>query len=165
MEHGNQESRNQARITASTLVEAPSPQKIPRRTRMKITSIVPLVVNVSEKTNWFFVRVETDAGLSGLGEATLSGGWESVQHTCLQRLGVKLVGKEVEQVLPGLQVYPHSPGGLAWNSVLSAVEQALIDICARHAGVPIQSTLRRSSQRGRAARPAYPALRAGPAAS
>lgn len=106
---------------------------------MKITSIVPLVVNVSEKTNWFFVRVETDAGLSGLGEATLSGGWESVQHTCLQRLGAKLVGKEVEQELPGLQVYPHSPGGLAWNSVLSAVEQALIDICARHAGVPIHA--------------------------
>ena len=106
---------------------------------MKITSIIPLVVNVSEKTNWFFVRVETDAGISGLGEATLSGGWESVQHTCLQRLSAKLVGKEVEHELPGLQVYPHSPGGLAWNSELSAVEQALIDICARHAGVPVHA--------------------------
>jgi L-alanine-DL-glutamate epimerase-like enolase superfamily enzyme len=106
---------------------------------MKITSIIPLVVNVSEKTNWFFVQVATACGLFGVGEATLSGGWESLQHACLQRLAARLLGKEIEKELHGLQVFPHSPGGLAWNSVVSAVEQALTDICAQHAGVPIHA--------------------------
>ncbi|MBI3917178.1 MAG: mandelate racemase/muconate lactonizing enzyme family protein [Betaproteobacteria bacterium] len=106
---------------------------------MKITSVVPLLVNVSPKTNWFFLRVETDQGLEGFGEATLSRGWESVQLACLDRLRPHLLGKRIEEVLPILQVYPHSPGGLSANSVVSAVEQALVDVRAREAGVPVHA--------------------------
>src|SRR6185503_492697 len=39
--------------------------------------------------------------------------------------------------MPKLGVYPHSAGGLVWNSVLSAVEMALTDIRARERGVPV----------------------------
>ena len=106
---------------------------------MKITAISPLLVNVSAKTNWFFLQVETDAGIQGLGEATLSGSWETVQLACLERLRPHVVGKSPDVAVAALQVYPHSPGGLAANSIMSAVEIALTDIRAREAGVPVHA--------------------------
>ena len=42
-----------------------------KETRVKITSIKPLIVNANMR-NWIFVKVETDEpGLYGWGEATL----------------------------------------------------------------------------------------------
>lgn len=104
---------------------------------MKITAITSYPVNVSAKTNWLFLKVDTDSGLSGLGEATLSGGWEDVQRACVARLAAMIVGETVDAAMPILGVYPHSAGGLAWNSVLSAAEMALTDIRAREKGVPV----------------------------
>lgn len=104
---------------------------------MKIQTLTPLPVNVSEKTNWMFVKVDADNGLSGYGECTLSGGWEAVQLQCFERLSSMIVGKTVDEALPLLQVYPQSVGGLVWNSVLSATEMALTDLRAREAGVPV----------------------------
>jgi galactonate dehydratase len=45
--------------------------------------------------------------------------------------------------MPVLQVYPHSFGGLAANSVLSALELAIIDIQAQAANVPVHTLLGR----------------------
>jgi L-alanine-DL-glutamate epimerase-like enolase superfamily enzyme len=38
-----------------------------------IADVTPFVVNVSPKSNWFFIRVESDDGTTGYGEATLYG--------------------------------------------------------------------------------------------
>ena len=107
---------------------------------MKIAKIEPLFVNVSEKSNWTFFRVTTDDGLSGLGEATLQG-WESVQLACLERIAPQLIGKTFEQALPLITVYPHSFGGLAANSVMSALEMAFMDIRAQAAQLPVHALL------------------------
>jgi galactonate dehydratase len=102
---------------------------------MKIANIEFLLCNVSEKSNWSFIRVFTDDGLSGIGEATLQG-WEAVQSAYLDQLKNELTGRTPEQALPLLRVQPHSLGGLAANSVLSALEMALTDIRGKAAGVP-----------------------------
>ena len=107
---------------------------------MKIAKIEPLFVNVSEKSNWTFFRVTADEGVSGIGEATLQG-WEAVQLACLERMAPQLIGKTFEQALPLLTVYPHAFGGLAANSVLSALEMALVDIRAQAAQVPVHVLL------------------------
>jgi galactonate dehydratase len=107
---------------------------------MKITGIEPLFVNVSEKSNWSFFRVTSDEGLTGLGEATLQG-WEEVQLACLRRITPQLIGKTFDEALPVLKVYPHSFGGLAANSVLSALELAIMDIRAQAANVPVHALL------------------------
>lgn len=107
---------------------------------MKIAKIEPLFVNVSNKSNWTFFRITTDEGLSGLGEATLQG-WEAVQAACLQRILPLLIGRTFEQAQPALAVYPHAFGGLAANSVLSALEMAIMDIRAQAAGVPVHALL------------------------
>ena len=40
---------------------------------MKITDIEPVVVHVNHRGDWVFVLVHTDAGITGLGEASHSG--------------------------------------------------------------------------------------------
>ena len=107
---------------------------------MKIAQIEPLILNVSEKTNWFFVRVTGENGIAGTGEASLNG-WETVQLACLESMRSGLLGKTVDQVVPLLRVYPHSPGGLIASSIVSALEQAVTDLRARQAGVPLHALL------------------------
>ncbi len=40
---------------------------------MKITELEIIEIEASHRGNWIFVRLHTDAGLSGLGEASQSG--------------------------------------------------------------------------------------------
>ena len=107
---------------------------------MKVARIEPLVLNVSEKTNWFFIRVTTDDGCTGIGEASLNG-WETAQRAHAETLSRELLGKPVDEVMPRLRVYPHSPGGLIASSVVSALEQAMTDVRAKRAGVPVHALL------------------------
>ena len=116
---------------------------------MKIDRIEPLVLNVSAKTNWFFIRVITDNGLTGVGEASLNG-WETEQVAHLDRLKPQFTGKTVDDISPLLRVYAHSPGGLIASSIVSALEQAITDLRAKQAGVPVHALL------GKARRPSIP---------
>ena len=113
---------------------------------MKIAKIEPLVCNVSEKTNWFFVRVTDEHGTAGIGEASLNG-WEPAQLAYLESLRSGLLGKNVEQIVSLLRVYPHSPGGLIASSIASALEQAVMDLRARRAGVPVHALLGQSPRK------------------
>lgn len=107
---------------------------------MKIANIEALLVNASEKSNWSFIRITTSDGMTGIGEASLQG-WEPVQLAYLEKLKEDLLGKTLQEALPLLRVHPHSLGGLVANSVLSALEQAVTDIRAKAAGVPIHALL------------------------
>ena len=69
---------------------------------MKIQKLTPYAVNVSEKTNWFFLKIETADGLTGWGEATVSGGWEEQQILNVQRLAATIAGLTVDEALPHL---------------------------------------------------------------
>lgn len=105
-----------------------------------ITRITPFVVNLSAKSNWFFIRIDSDDGASGYGEATLYG-WEVLQLAYLEQLAPALLGRTPEQALESVRVQPASPGGLVANSVISALEQALTDVRARVAGEPLCKSL------------------------
>lgn len=107
---------------------------------MRIERLEFLVLNVSEKTNWSFIRVTAEDGTTGLGESSLNG-WEAAQKACAEELAAQLIGKSPEQIVPALSVFPHSPGGLIASSVVSAVEQAVTDLRAKRAGVPLSALL------------------------
>lgn len=113
---------------------------------MKVERIEPLVLNVSEKTNWFFMRVTADNGMTGIGEASLNG-WETAQMAHAADFGAELVGKSVEEIVPLLRVFPHSPGGLIASSVVSAIEQAVTDLRAKQAGVPVYALLGKAARK------------------
>lgn len=116
---------------------------------MRIERIEPLILNVSPKTNWFFLRMTADNGMTGIGEASLNG-WESAQLAYAADIGAQLIGKSIAEVIPLLRVYPHSPGGLIASSIVSALEQATTDLRAKQAGVPVHALL------GKAARETIP---------
>jgi len=107
---------------------------------MRIEAIEPLVFNVSEKTNWFFIRVTAENGLTGIGEASLNG-YEPAQVAFAEDVRQDWIGSTVDELLPLLKVYAHSPGGLIASSIISATEQAVTDLRAKAAGVPVYQLL------------------------
>ena len=118
---------------------------------MHIARIEHLILNVSARTNWFFVRVTTDSGLQGLGEASLNG-WEPLQQAFLQHVTPGLIGQAVADRAGLTRVFAHAPHGLVGASVLSAIEQALADLGAQRAGLPLYAWL---GARCRATIPVY----------
>lgn len=101
---------------------------------MRITNLRTTIVHVSERTNWVFVHVDTNEGLSGIGEATIGGKEPQVlQH--LEEMKSALVGRnpaDMEALCP-----PDPSWGLPEAAARSAVEQALWDLNGQALGVPV----------------------------
>jgi galactonate dehydratase len=102
-----------------------------------IASITPFVVNLSPKSNWFFVRVTNDAGVHGYGEGTLYGR-ETEQLAALESLKPIILGRPAQLVHMAM---PAGGGGLVASSVVSALEQAITDLRAREWGTPLYKEL------------------------
>jgi galactonate dehydratase len=107
---------------------------------MRIATLESIAVNVSDRTNWHFVRVRMEDGVEGLGEASLNG-HERLLDACLADLAPRLVGQPPDDAHATLATWPHAPSGLAGNAVRSAVRQAFVDARARSAGVPASELL------------------------
>ena len=106
---------------------------------MKIHSLTFHVLHVSNKTNWSFVRVDAHSGLVGWGECSLNG-WETLQREYVTQFAPAVIATDINSVVDVSNVcvlHLHSPGGLIEHSVKSASEQALLDILAQAAGVPL----------------------------
>jgi len=116
---------------------------------MRIARLESLVLHVSAKTNWTFIRVTADDGRRGHGEASING-WEPLQEAFLRHIAPRFAGQPVADAARLTRVYPAAPYGLIGASVLSAVEQALTDLLAQAAGVPVYAWL------GERAQPAIP---------
>jgi len=98
-----------------------------------IARIETHVFNVSAKTNWVFISVTSTDGRTGWGEASLIG-WEPMLLTASQALALDWQGRPLADAQAGLRVSPQSPGGLVFNTVVSAVQQALA--CLLDGSVP-----------------------------
>ena len=98
-----------------------------------IARIESHLFHVSAKTNWVFISVTSTDGRTGWGEASLIG-WEPLLVTATREIAVKWEGRSLLDAQVGLKVSPNSPGGLVFNSVLSAVQQALA--CLLDGSVP-----------------------------
>jgi galactonate dehydratase len=104
---------------------------------MRITRVACRRVDVTRRGGWLFVAVETDSGLSGLGEASHGGDDGAVAETIERRLAPWLLGKDPLEVEPFLQRF--APLGVARSgaTAVSGVEQALWDLAGQAAGQPI----------------------------
>lgn len=109
---------------------------------MRITDIKAFVV-YAYRTNFVFARVDTDEGLSGVGEGTL----EYKEHALLgavEDIRRVLVGKDPSRIetLTGL-LYRDSywRTGPVLQSAVSAVEMALWDIKGKRFGAPVYDLL------------------------
>jgi galactonate dehydratase len=106
---------------------------------MRIHRLTFHVLHVSGKTNWSFVRVEAHCGLVGWGECSLNG-WETLQREYAMQFAAALTATDVHSAVDASSVctlHLHSPGGVIEHSIKSATEQALMDVLAQAAGVPV----------------------------
>lgn len=109
---------------------------------MKVTDIKCFVVDCY-RTNWVFVKVCTDEGLGGTGEATLEYK-EKALLGAVEHIKEYLTGKNplnIEKHFHDIYRDAYWRGGAVLMSALSAVEMALWDILGKHLGVPVYQLL------------------------
>jgi len=109
---------------------------------MKIREIKTLLAFGGRQT-WVFVLVETDAGITGIGEASLEGKELAVQ-AAVNELARFLIGRDPTRIEQNWQItYRHGfwRGGVVLNTALSGIEQALWDILGKELGVPVYRLL------------------------
>lgn len=106
---------------------------------MKITGWETFLVS----PRWLFLRVDTDAGISGWGEPIVEGRAETVRtmvDTCFEYL----VGKDPRRIEHHWQVLTKSGfyrGGPVMSSAVAGIDQALWDITGRALGAPVHELL------------------------
>ena len=105
---------------------------------MKVTDIKTFAVDCF-RTNWVFVKVYTDEGVDGVGEATLEYK-EKALMGAVEHIREYLIGKNplnIEAHWHNIYRDAYWRGGAVLTSALSAVETALWDILGKHLGVPV----------------------------
>lgn len=105
---------------------------------MKVIDVKTFVVDCF-RTNWVFVKVYTDEGIDGVGEATLEYK-EKALVGAVEHIKEYLVGKDprdIEKHWHMIYRDAYWRGGAVLMSALSAVEIALWDILGKSLGVPV----------------------------
>ena len=109
---------------------------------MKVTDVKTFVVDCF-RTNWVFVKVYTDEGIDGVGEATLEYK-EKALLGAVEHIKEYLVGqdpRDIEKHWHAIYRDAYWRGGAVLMSALSAVETALWDILGKSLGVPVYRLL------------------------
>lgn len=109
---------------------------------MKITKIETFKYWI-EWCNWLFVKVSTDEGICGWGEASLHGAIESVE-TAIHELKPVLLNQDPMGVERHWQAMYHAwrwRGGPTLSTAISALDIALWDIEGKRLGVPVYRLL------------------------
>jgi galactonate dehydratase len=109
---------------------------------MKITDIKTFLVGAGGR-NWLYVKVLTDQGIFGIGEA-YSAGPDEATVKVIEDFKSWLVGQDprnVQYLFDLMYNTTRFPGGLVVNSAMSGIEHALWDIAGKSAGVPVWALL------------------------
>jgi galactonate dehydratase len=117
---------------------------------MRITAIRTFLVDATPPDGWgaggrcwLFVKVETDSGLYGIGEAS---GWPRVVETAVQDLATVLIGEDparIERLWQKLLMAQmgHGMTGVVGAGALTGIETALWDLRGKALGLPVADLL------------------------
>jgi galactonate dehydratase len=92
---------------------------------------------------WLFVRIETESGVVGWGEASLEGHSDAVR-AAVEQFAELLVGADSSRIEDHWQVLTKGGfyrGGPVFGSAVSGIDQALWDIKGKSLGVPVYELL------------------------
>lgn len=109
---------------------------------MKITRFETFLANAGLR-NYLFLRLHTDAGISGVGEATLEWQEKTVQTLCHEWVEGRVLGRDpfdVESLIGGM-VRDQYQGGSTIMTAISGVEIALWDIIGKACRQPVYRLL------------------------
>ncbi|RME66262.1 MAG: mandelate racemase/muconate lactonizing enzyme family protein, partial [Caldilineae bacterium] len=119
---------------------------------MKITEIKTYLMHAGtgdalaggwSKRNWLFVKIFTDEGIYGVGEAS---GWPRVVETAIHDLAPLLIGEDpthIEKLWQKLFIamMGHGMTGIVGGGALTGIEMALWDIKGKALNVPVWNLL------------------------
>src|ERR1700674_5791617 len=109
---------------------------------MKITRVEPLLFGTESADDWLFVKISTDEGLVGYGEASNAA---RIAVAAVAELGGRLVGLDpgrIEQHWQSLyRTYHNVRGGPIATAAISGIEIALWDLKGKTLGVPVYELL------------------------
>jgi galactonate dehydratase len=109
---------------------------------MKITRLETFLTNAGLR-NYLFLRLHTDTGLTGIGEATLEWQEKAVETLAHEWVQGRVLGRDpfdVEAVIGGL-IRDQYQGGATVMTAISGVEIALWDIIGKACGQPVYRLL------------------------
>ena len=112
------------------------------RPAIKITDIKTWLVGAGGR-NTVFVKVYTDQGIDGIGEA-YSCGPDEATVAVIADFKTWLVGQDprnIEHLWSTMYNFTRFPGGLVVNAAISGIEHALWDISGKAAGLPVYMLL------------------------
>lgn len=107
---------------------------------MKITDLEVVRVGVNHRGDWLFVRLVTDEGLVGIGEASHGGasGRDAIVSAILtHQCRPALLGRDPQAVVAATAAIWRFGQGRAGTTAVSACEQALWDLAGKAAGLPV----------------------------
>ena len=106
---------------------------------MKITNITTYSVHTNQFRNFNFVRVDTDEGVHGVGEAFCIGADAAVMEM-IKYVSEWVIGQDPldrERIQKRILNYSRFEGGSILRTVVSAIDLALWDIAGKIAGLPV----------------------------
>ncbi len=112
---------------------------------MKITAVKPYTVHPGWRKNLIFVKVETDSGIHGWGEAYSQYDRDTAVMAQLDALGKYALGRDPFNIKHFTQIafddYAARRGSLELFCAISGIEQALWDIVGKACGQPVYNLL------------------------
>jgi galactonate dehydratase len=126
--------------------------------RATITAIRTMVCDTGQGRTWLFVLLDTDAGLTGVGEGSQNDQDAAVVAN-VRQLAPRYVGHDALEVIESRgRLVSSDRSGRAISVAVSAVEQALWDVAGKLLGVPVYQLL---GGRCRERLPCYATMAAG----
>lgn len=110
---------------------------------MRITEVKTYMA-ATLRQNWLFVKVVTDEGVHGWGEASLEGQEPAVEQMIRQLAERSVIGEDprcIERIWQKLYRHGFWKGGFIHMSAISGIDQALWDILGKLCNVPVYMLL------------------------
>ena len=111
---------------------------------MKITKVETFLMGVGDTPrNWLFVKVHTDEGITGVGEAS---GWPKVIKAAVDDISPMVIGEDpmhIEKIWQMLFVgmMGHGMTGVVGSGAINGIEMALWDIKGKALNTPVWNLL------------------------
>jgi galactonate dehydratase len=112
---------------------------------MQVTQITPFLVDSSGNKSWLFVKLDTNDGIVGWGEAYTQADRDGAMLAHLNEMGRHLVGRSPFAIKHFSSVmlldYALRRPAMDFWSALSAIEQAMWDVVGKACGQPVYNLL------------------------
>jgi len=112
---------------------------------MRVTEVKTFLVHPGSGKNWLFVKVETDEGIHGWGEAYTQADRDKTIELHVHQMRRYLIGRDPFNIKHFCQVmyldYAGKRGAMEFYCALSGIEQALWDIVGKALNTPVYNLL------------------------